>query len=108
MRRLERSVAGALVGLLAAAVALGVGELVAAFVRPVAAPVIAVGNRFVILTPESVKRWAIRNFGANDKNALLTGIYVFIALFAIVVGILALRRVAFGVAGVVIFGVIGS
>jgi DMSO/TMAO reductase YedYZ molybdopterin-dependent catalytic subunit len=96
------------VGLLSAAVALGVGEIVAALVRPTAAPVIAVGNRFVALTPESVKRWAIRNFGTNDKNALLTGIYVFIALFAVVVGILAVRRLAYGVAGVVGFGVIGS
>jgi DMSO/TMAO reductase YedYZ molybdopterin-dependent catalytic subunit len=96
------------VGLLSAAVALGVGEAVAAFVRPTAAPVIAVGNRFVALTPESVKRWAIRNFGTNDKNALLTGIYLFIALFAVAVGILALRRLAYGIAGVLGLGVIGS
>ena len=67
---------GALIGVLAAAVALGMGEAVAAFVRPAAAPVIAVGNRFIFLTPESVKRWAIRNFGTNDKSVLLTGIYV--------------------------------
>jgi DMSO/TMAO reductase YedYZ molybdopterin-dependent catalytic subunit len=108
MRRFGRGGIGALVGLLSAAVALGVGETVAAFVRPTAAPVIAVGNRFIALTPESVKRWAIRNFGTNDKNALLSGIYLFLALFAVAVGILALRRLAYGIAGVVGFGLIGS
>ena len=41
--------------LLAAATAVGVGELVAAFVRPAASPVIAVGNRVITLTPESAK-----------------------------------------------------
>jgi DMSO/TMAO reductase YedYZ molybdopterin-dependent catalytic subunit len=99
--------AGALIGLLSAGVALGVGEAVAALVRPPAAPVIAVGNRFVLLTPESVKRWAIRNFGTNDKHVLLTGIYVAVAVFAVVVGLLAVRRVAFGVVGVALFGAIG-
>jgi DMSO/TMAO reductase YedYZ molybdopterin-dependent catalytic subunit len=96
-----------LVGALSAGIALGVGELVAAFVRPAASPVIVVGNRFVRLTPESVKRWAIRNFGTNDKHVLLTGIYVVIALFAIIVGVLAVRRLSYGLAGITAFGAIG-
>ncbi len=95
---------GALIGLLAAAVALGLGEAVAALVRPAAAPVIAVGNRFIFLTPESVKRWAIRNFGTNDKSVLLTGIYVVLGIFAVVVGILALRRLVYGLVGILVFG----
>jgi DMSO/TMAO reductase YedYZ molybdopterin-dependent catalytic subunit len=98
---------GALVGVLCAGVAVGVGEAVAAFVRPPAAPVIAVGNRFVRLTPESVKRWAIRNFGTNDKHVLLTGIYVVLAVFAIVVGILAVRRLVYGLVGIAVFGALG-
>ena len=98
---------GALIGVLAAGVAVGVGEVVAALVRPAASPVIAVGNRFVRLTPETVKRWAIRNFGTNDKHVLLTGIYVALAVFAVVIGVLALRRLAYGLAGIGVFGVIG-
>ena len=98
---------GALVGLLAAAVALGVGEVVAAFVRPAASPVIVVGNRFILLTPEPVKRWAIRNFGTNDKTALLTGIYIVIAAFAVLVGLLAMRRLLYGLIGIGVFGCIG-
>jgi DMSO/TMAO reductase YedYZ molybdopterin-dependent catalytic subunit len=98
---------GALVGLISGGVALGIGEIVAAFVRPPASPVIAVGNRFIVLTPESVKRWAIRTFGTSDKLTLLTGIYIVIALFAVVVGVLALRRLAYGLAGIAVFGGIG-
>ena len=51
------------------------GELVAAFVRPAASPVIAVGNRIIVLTPESVKRPTISSVGTDDKVLLLGGIY---------------------------------
>ena len=98
---------GAFVGLASAGVALGVGEAVAAFVRPAAAPVIAVGNRFIVLTPEPIKRWAIRTFQTNDKQVLLTGIYVVIALAAMSIGVLALRRLRYGLAGVAVFGAVG-
>jgi DMSO/TMAO reductase YedYZ molybdopterin-dependent catalytic subunit len=98
---------GALLGLVSAAVALGVGEIVAAFVRPQASPVIVVGDRVIALTPEAVKRWAIRTFGTGDKTALLTGIYVVIAVLAMLVGVLALRRLAYGLAGIALFGALG-
>ena len=106
--KLARCGVGASVGLLTAAVALGVGEVVAAFVRPAAAPVIVVGNRFILLTPEPVKRWAIRNVGTNDKTLLLSGIYIGIAVFAVVVGLLALRRLVYGLIGIAVFGVVGA
>ncbi|MBV9594635.1 MAG: molybdopterin-dependent oxidoreductase [Actinobacteria bacterium] len=93
--------------MLAAAVAVGIGELAAAFVRPEASPIIAVGNRVILLTPEAVRRWAIRQFGTDDKSALLTGIYIGIALLAIVIGLLALRRLALGLAGLAVFGAFG-
>jgi len=96
--------AGAVVGLLAAGATVGVGELVAAGVRPAAAPVIAVGNRVILLTPESVKRWATREFGTNDKHVLLTGIYTVLGLAAIVIGILAVRWLWAGLAGVALLG----
>ena len=98
---------GAIVGVLAAGIAIGVGELVAAFVRPAASPVIAVGNRFIVLTPEPVKRWAIREFGTNDKHVLLTGIYVMIAAFAVVIGVLGIRWLWAGIAGVAVLGAVG-
>ena len=104
---LSRYASGVLIGLLSAGVALGVGEAVAAFVRPAASPVIVIGNRFILLTPESVKRWAIRNFGTNDKSVLLTGIYIGIAIFAVVVGILAVRRLIYGLIGLAVLGGVG-
>jgi DMSO/TMAO reductase YedYZ molybdopterin-dependent catalytic subunit len=105
---LARYGVGATVGLISAGIALGVGEIAAAFVRTEASPVIAVGNRVIALTPESVKRWAIRTFGADDKAALLTGIYLIVALAAIGIGMLAMRRLELGLAGIVAFGVIGG
>jgi DMSO/TMAO reductase YedYZ molybdopterin-dependent catalytic subunit len=95
---------GVVAGLVAGAVTLGVGELVAAFVRPAAAPVIAVGNRVIVLTPEAVKRWATRQFGTSDKTVLLTGIYVLLAACAVVVGVLAVRWMWAGVLGVAVLG----
>lgn len=107
LRELTRIGLGALVGLIAAGSALGVGELVAAFVRPEAAPVIAVGNKFILLTPESLKEFAIRHFGSNDKNVLLSGIYVAIAVLAVVLGRLAIRWLAAGLLGLLAFGAVG-
>src|SRR4051794_2529635 len=98
---------GAVVGLVSAGVALGVGELVAAFVRPAAAPVIAVGNRFVLLTPESLKEYAIRRFGSHDKDVLLLGIYAAIAVLAVALGVAAMRWLWVGVAGLLGFGAVG-
>jgi DMSO/TMAO reductase YedYZ molybdopterin-dependent catalytic subunit len=98
---------GALAGLVSAGTAIGIGELAAAFVRPAAAPIIAVGNKFVLLTPESLKDYAIRQFGSNDKNMLLLGIYVVIGLLAIVLGVLAIRWLWVGVAGLIGFGAVG-
>ncbi|MDQ2958496.1 MAG: hypothetical protein M3Y42_16230, partial [Actinomycetota bacterium] len=106
--RANRASVGALIGLLSAGVALGVGELVAALVRPVASPIIAVGNRSILLTPEPVKRWAIRQFGTGDKHALLTGIYLGIAVLAVLVGIVALRRLVYGLVGIAVLGVVGA
>jgi DMSO/TMAO reductase YedYZ molybdopterin-dependent catalytic subunit len=108
MRRIATRVGlGALIGLLAAATAVGVGELVAAFLRPAAAPVIAVGNKFILLTPESLKEYAIRKFGSNDKHMLLLGIYSAIIVLALALGVLALRWLWVGVAGLLAFGGVG-
>jgi hypothetical protein len=100
--------AGAVAGFLAAAVALGVANLIAAFVRPQASPIIAVGGAFIDRTPPALKNFAVQKFGENDKNMLLLGMYVTIALLAIVIGMLAWRRVSIGVAGIGLFGLFGA
>ena len=99
---------GAIVGFLAAAVALGVANLVAAFVRPQASPIIAVGEAFIDRTPPALKNFAVQKFGTNDKNMLLLGMYVTIALIAIAIGLLAWRHMSIGVAGIGLFGLFGA
>jgi DMSO/TMAO reductase YedYZ molybdopterin-dependent catalytic subunit len=100
----SRTWLGGAVGLLSAGVAVGVGEFVAAFVRPAAAPVIAVGNRIIVLTPESVKRPTINSVGTADKTLLLGGIYLLLAVVGAAVGILAVRNLAAGLVGVAAIG----
>jgi DMSO/TMAO reductase YedYZ molybdopterin-dependent catalytic subunit len=103
----SRTSIGWLIGVLSAAVAVGVGELVAAFVRPAASPVIAVGNRIIVLTPASTKRSAIDNLGTNDKVILIACIYVLLALIGAFTGELALRRLAYGLSGIAAVGGFG-
>jgi DMSO/TMAO reductase YedYZ molybdopterin-dependent catalytic subunit len=103
----SRASIGWLVGLLSAAVAVGIGEFVAAFVRPAAAPVIAVGNRIIVLTPESVKRPTIDSVGTNDKLLLLLSIYFLLAVLGAAIGALAIRNLYAGLAGVAVVGGFG-
>jgi len=99
---------GAVTGFLAAAVAIGTATLAAAFVRPQADPVIAVGGAFIDRTPAAVKNFAVEHFGENDKTMLLAGMYVAIAVLAMVIGCLARRNAAIGVGGVAAFGLFGA
>jgi DMSO/TMAO reductase YedYZ molybdopterin-dependent catalytic subunit len=96
-----------MVGVLAAAVAIGAAQVAAGLTVPQSSPVIAVGQAAIDLTPPPVKDFAISAFGANDKTVLLGGILVVLALYAAVVGMLAVRRLAFGMWGLAIFAFIG-
>jgi hypothetical protein len=95
-------------GLLAAGVAIGIATLAAAFFRPQASPIIAVGEAFIDRTPPALKNFAVQKFGENDKTMLLLGMYVTIALLAMAIGVLARRQVAIGVVGVAVFGMFGA
>ena len=94
-----RSGWGMVAGLLAAAVAVGVGQLVAGIVAPDSSPVVAVGEASIDLTPPPVKDFAISAFGSNDKAVLVTGIRAVLAVFAAIVGALAVRKLWYGMAG---------
>ena len=98
---------GALSGLLAGGAALAAGELVAGFAGAASAPAVAVGEWAIDLAPTAVKEFAIREFGTHDKTALLTGVYVILALVSAAAGVLARRHLtsaSFLAAG---FGVVG-
>jgi DMSO/TMAO reductase YedYZ molybdopterin-dependent catalytic subunit len=102
-----RALAGAVSGVLAAAVAMGAAQFAAGLGVPQSSPVLAVGQAAIDLTPPPVKDFAISTFGAHDKTVLLGGILVILAGYAAVVGMLAVRRLAFGMWGLAIFSSIG-
>src|SRR5580692_138936 len=98
---------GALCGLLAAALAMGIAQLIAGLSVPAASPVIDVGSVAINHTPLPVKVWATSTFGTNDKTVLLAGVFVVVFLYAMLVGVLAARRMALGFAGLALFACIG-
>ena len=102
-----QTVFGAIAGLLTAAVALGVGQLVSGLSARQGSPAVAVGQAAIDLAPPPVKDFAISAFGSNDKTALVIGILVLLAVFAAVIGVAAMRRLSYGYAGLVIFAAIG-
>src|SRR6266508_702107 len=103
-----RPALGALIGLLAGAVALGAAELIAAVFGPGSSPIVAVGGAAIDASPEWLKSFAIRTFGANDKSALLIGIGMVLALFAVVAGVASVRRPRLGIGALVVLGAIGA
>jgi hypothetical protein len=107
-RRSRGLLAGGVAGFLAAALAIGVANLAAAFVRPQASPIIAVGGAFIDRTPPALKNFAVAKFGENDKNMLLLGMYVTIAMLAVIIGMIAWRHISAGVVGIGLFGAFGA
>jgi DMSO/TMAO reductase YedYZ molybdopterin-dependent catalytic subunit len=81
----------ALIGVLAVAVALTVGHLVAGLVGPSASPFLAVGNTAIDLTPLELKDFAVRTFGTYDKLVLLGGMAVVLLGAAVLAGLLSRR-----------------
>ena len=70
-------------------------------------PVVAVGELQIDFTPPWLKNFAIAEFGADDKLVLVSGILVVLAIFAAVIGAAATRRMAYGMAGLGVFAVVG-
>jgi len=97
----------AIAGLVAGALAVTVGMFVAA-VTEVVSPIDAVGSEVIDRAPRWLKEQAIVWFGTDDKLALRIGIISILALAAVGVGLLAARRIWWGVAGIAMFGVVGS
>ncbi|MGI8532847.1 MAG: molybdopterin-dependent oxidoreductase [Geodermatophilaceae bacterium] len=98
----------ALAGLLALAAGLGVGELLGAVFGPDSGPVLAVGAAAVRLSPRSTTEFAITQFGSNDKQALLLGILVVLALIGLGLGLLTLRRPLAGPVGFAVLAAVGA
>src|SRR6516165_10563554 len=87
---------GAASGALAAAVAIGIAQLLAGLTVPAASPVVAVGGAAIDRTPLAVKEWATSTFGTGDKTVLLGGVFVVLFLYAMGIGAVAMRRLWLG------------
>ena len=94
---------GAVTGLLAIGVVLGVSTLTAAVLKSAISPVGALAAVFADRTPAALRNAVVHQFGAQGRTVLLLGMYVTVAVVAIVIGTLARRDAAAGVAGVAAF-----
>ncbi|NXY99854.1 molybdopterin-binding oxidoreductase, partial [Streptomyces sp. BR123] len=104
----RHTAAGATAGLAAACAGLATAQLTAAWVRPDAAPVTAVGGAVVDRTPVGLREWAVARFGTADKLVLTLGIIAVLVLLAAAAGILAGRRLPAGMAVVGAVGLLGA
>lgn len=104
--------AAALAGALAGAVAIGVAEAFAGLWQRaglehgVSSPVLAVGGAFVNHTPPWLKDFAVTHFGSHDKQVLLAGIGVTLAVLSLFAGVAARVRASAGIAVVGVLGVV--
>ena len=87
---------------------MGVAQLAAGVTVPRAAPVLAVGQAAIDLTPTAVKTWATSSFGTADKDVLLTGVVAALALLAVIIGMAAVRRLAYGMGGLAVLAAAGA
>ena len=94
-------------GLAAAAVSLGVIELLAGFFSPAADARNAVGTSVINLTPGPVKEWAIQTFGTADKVFLTVMIVALTAALCAVAAIWERPRIPWGSLAVGTAGVVG-
>lgn len=97
----------ALAGMVAAAAAVGIGELLGGLLPGGTSLVVAVGSRVIDAAPPFVKDFAVSTLGTADKPALVIGVVVFTLLFGALFGFLAMKRRGWGIAGFAVLGVIG-
>ena len=75
-----------LLGLIATGAGLALAQLLASLKSSLSAPVISIGNRVIDHVPASLKEFAIRTFGVDDKRALVITIYFVVLVLAILIG----------------------
>ena len=98
---------GALAGLAAGALAVGLGMFFAA-ITEVVSPIDAVGSEVIDRAPNWLKNFAIETFGTDDKLALRIGIITILGIAALALGVASVRRWWIGSAGIALFGIVGA
>ncbi len=98
---------GALAGLVAIAIGLAVGELVARLVDG-ASLIVAIGNIVIDNSPQQMSKWAIDTFGTKDKPVLVAGITVTTLAVGTGLGALSMRYWLIGAVGLAALSVVGG
>ena len=98
--------AGALAGVLAAGVALGVTELASGLTGG-RSLVVAVGDWVINHAPNALVEFGKQNFGTDDKAVLVTMVVVVSLVVGALVGLVARRHFVVGALGIATFGLAG-
>ncbi|WP_109528470.1 MULTISPECIES: molybdopterin-dependent oxidoreductase [Nocardia] len=93
-------------GIVSAGLALGVAEVVAAFVGSETAPVQVLGSTVIDHTPGGLREWAIQTFGTSDKMVLYLCMAVVAILLAAFIGVVERGNRAIGSSVFAVFGVV--
>lgn len=96
-----------LAGIVAAAMALAVGEFVGALAAPRPGPVVAVANRVIDYAPTWFVQFGKDLFGLADKPALIVGTVLTSLTLGGLFGLVARRQVQRGLIGIALFGLLG-
>jgi DMSO/TMAO reductase YedYZ molybdopterin-dependent catalytic subunit len=97
---------GVVSGLFVAGVGLAVAEGVASVIGG-PSPVVAVGTWAIDSSPQGLTEWAIRNFRANDKKVLVTGVLCTVVVLGAVAGAIGVRAKRFALGLTAAVGAIG-
>lgn len=99
--------ASVITGLVAGVAALGIGEFVSSFQSGWRSPIVGVADAIIERVPNSVKDFAIEQFGKNDKIALIVGILVLSVVFAAMLGFVSHRHPRIAIGGFGAFALVG-
>ncbi|MEV0295224.1 molybdopterin-dependent oxidoreductase [Nocardia sp. NPDC050710] len=95
-------------GIVSAGLALGVAEVLAAFIGADSAPLHTLGATVVDYTPDGLREWAIKTFGTDDKAVLYACMTVVAIVVAGVAGAVERTTRAAGSAVLTVFGVVAA
>ena len=98
----------ALSGMVSAALALALGELVASVTNKTTSLVLAVGEFIVEVTPGDVVRTSIETLGNSQKVVLLSSITVISILFGAFLGLLSRKQPDLSYSLFILFGIFGG
>lgn len=90
---------------MAAGAGLGLGELTAALAGGTS-PVVGVGTQLIDLAPGPAKDWAVKNLGTADKPILVGGVLAAVAVFALVAGVVGVKRPRVALGMTVVLGLL--